>query len=259
MRHILLSLLLLSSISMMAADAEKYQKWGSHQENGVQVRFNLGYAMGGTTPLPLPAEIRSIDRFMPYGGGNLGVEASKMFGTQKRRWGISGGIHAFLDGMKTGAHVKGYHMGIDMGNDHLEGYYTGIDETNVRLIGLTLPLQAVWRVSPRWTLEAGPYFQVFKKKEFSGSVYDGYLRQDTPIGKKVPIPADKPIPYDFSDDMRSAYWGVTFTADWKISRHFSLYGTLDWGVSDVFRSDFETIAFSMHSIYANVGFAYSIF
>lgn len=79
--------------------------------SGVQLRINAGYAIGGTTPLPLPAEIRSIDRFRPYGGLNVGFEASKMFG-KKRRWGLAAGLHGFLHGMKTGAHVKGYKMAI---------------------------------------------------------------------------------------------------------------------------------------------------
>lgn len=260
MKHTLAILTIaLCALAAQAATPEAYYKWGTHNPDGVQVRFNAGYALGGTTPLPLPAEIRKIDRFKPYGGGNIGVEASKMFGASKKRWGISGGLHGFLDGMKTGAHVKGYHMGLDLDGNHVEGYFTGIDETNVRLIGLTLPLQAVWRVSPRWTLQAGPYFQIFKKKEFEGCVYDGYLREVDPTGAKIDIPASNPLPYDFSSDLRSAYWGITLTADWKITRHLSAYGAVDWGVSDVFRSNYETITFSMHSIYANIGLAYNIF
>lgn len=239
--------------------ATKYQQWGTHNPNAMQVRLNIGYAMGGTTPLPLPAEIRSIDRFKPYGGGNIGIEASKMFGKVKKRWGIATGVHGFLHGMKTGAHVKGYQMSITMDQSEMAGYFTGIDETNVRLLGLTIPVKAVWRASHRWTIEVGPYLQLFKKDEFEGKVYDGYLRVDTPTGEKINIAPDTPATYDFSQDMRWANWGFAFNFDWKATRHWSIYGDLDWGVSGVFNSNFETIAFKMYSIYANVGLAYSIF
>lgn len=237
---------------------EKYRQWGTRHPSGVQLRINAGYAIGGTTPLPLPAEIRSIDRFRPYGGLNVGFEASKMFG-KKRRWGLAAGLHGFLHGMKTGAHVKGYKMAIVRDGEKMAGYFTGVDETNVRLVGMTIPLKGVWRVSHRWTIEAGPFFQLFKKREFEGKVYDGYLRENTPTGQKIEMSQANAASYDFSEDMRSLDYGLTFNFDWKATRHWSLYGNLDWGMTDVFKSNFQTIAFPMYSIYANVGVAYSVF
>lgn len=251
--------MLMCGVAAQAASPEKYDKWGTHNSNGTQVRLNLGYAVGGTTPLPLPAEIRSINRFMPYGGGNLGVDATRMFGNYKKRVGISGGLHGFVHGMKTGAEVKGYYMGLRMGNDAMEGYFTGVDETNVRLMGLTMPVKLVWRANHRWTIEAGPYLQLFLKKEFEGRVYDGYLRKDTPTGEKVDISGGAEANYDFSSDMRPANYGVEMTFDWKATRHVSLYGTVDWGMNGIFNHDFKTVAFKMYSVYANIGVAYSIF
>lgn len=240
------------------AKAEKFEQWGTQNKYGVQLRVNAGYAIGGTSPIPLPAEIRKINKFKPYGGVNIGVEASKMFGTSQR-WGVATGVHAFLHGMKTGADVKGYKMAITMDQDEMAGYFTGVDETNVRLVGISLPVKAVWRANHRWTIEAGGFLQLFKKREFEGSVYDGYLRENTPVGQKIDITKDNPATYDFSDDMRDMDYGLTFNFDWKATRHWSLYGNLDWGMTDVFKSDFETIQFNMYSIYANFGVAYSIF
>lgn len=256
---LLISYFLFAASAAFAADLETYEKWGTHNKNGVQVRFNLGYAVGGTTPLPLPAEMREINRFSPYGGGNLGVECSKMFGTGKKRWGIAAGAHGFVHGMMTGARVKGYKMAIEQDGNSMAGYFTGMNETNVRLWGMTLPLKAVWRASSRWTIEAGPYLQFFLSKEFEGNVHDGYLRVNDPTGEKIAMGSDNPATFDFSKDMRDANWGVAINFDWKATRHFSLYGNLDWGFSPVFRSDFQTIAFPMYSIYANVGVAYSLF
>ena len=241
-----------------ASKAEKYAYWGTKNKNAVQLRVNAGYAIGGTSPIPLPAEIRKIGKFKPYGGVNVGVEASKMLG-DAMRWGISTGVHAFLHGMKTGADVKGYKMAIVMDQDEMAGYFTGTDETNVRLVGITLPFKAVWRANHRWTIEAGPFLQLFKKREFEGCVYDGYIRENTPVGQKIDITKENAATYDFSKDMRDVDYGLTFNFDWKAAPHWSLYGNLDWGMTDVFKSNFETVAFPMYSIYANFGVAYSIF
>lgn len=263
-KYILLLMAAASTMALSAAELEKYQKWGSHNSNTVQVRLNAGYAIGGTTPLPLPAEIRTINKFKPYGGANIGIEASKMFGQGKKRWGISGGIHGFVHGMKTSANVKGYKMAYDETNDdgtrsRIKGYFTGVDDTDVTIWGVTMPLKAVWRANHRWTIEAGPFVQFFHTETFKGSVHDGYLRVNTPTGDKVNMDGDTSFDYDFSDDLRPANWGLAVNFDWKATRHISLYGALDWGMSGIFRHDFDTVAFPMYSIYANFGVAYSIF
>lgn len=260
MKHIFISLLLAAaSLSAMAADLENYQKWGTHSKNDAQLRINAGYAIGGTMPMPLPAELREIKMFKPYGGVNVGMEVSKMLGSGKKRWGMSTGAHFFWQGMQTCARVKGYYMGFDMDGEHIEGFYTGIDETNAHLMGFTVPFQAVWRASSRWTLQAGPYLQAYIKKEFINNIYNGYLRENVPTGNYIPFDEDGLHNIPFNDDMRRVTCGVTLTADWKITRNLSAYGTVDWGLNNVFHSDFNTITFNMYNVYANVGLAYSIF
>ena len=51
-----------------------------------------GFVLGGTTPLPLPKEIRKINEFAPKGGFSLGIDGYKYFNT---KWGLSAGLRFF--------------------------------------------------------------------------------------------------------------------------------------------------------------------
>lgn len=236
--------------------ADKYKAWGFRGGKDWGVKARAGYVIGGTTPLPLPAEIRSINRFRPNGGLTFGVDAYKNFHT---RWGLMGGVHFFMEGMGTGADVKNYHMGIRMGEDYLEGQFTGTDETNVRMGGLTIPVTATYRISPRWTVNAGPYMTVLLSREFNGSVYDGYLRVNDPTGEKIIISHENPATYDFSNDLRRLQWGLEIGFEWKATPNIGVLGNIDWGLSDVFRDGFKTVEFPMYPIYATLGVTYQLY
>ena len=56
--------------------------------------------------------------------------------------------------------------------------------------------------------------------------------------------------------MRRVLWGVELGADWKITRRFTAFANLDWGMNSVFKSDFKTIDFPMYPLYATFGIAY---
>lgn len=238
-----------------AARARKYAEWGLKDGRTWGLKARAGYVIGGTTPLPLPAEIRSINGFTPNGGLTFGLDGYKQFNTH---WALGAGLHFFMEGMGTGADVKNYHMGIKMDEDYLEGQFTGTDETNVRMGGFTIPVTAAYRISPRWTVSAGPYLSVITSRDFSGSVYDGYLRVNDPTGEKIVISRENPATYDFSSDMRRVQWGVEVGFEWKATRTIGVLGGIDWGVSDVFRSDFQTVDFPMYPIYATIGVTYQL-
>lgn len=233
--------------------ADKYQTWGPTSASGWGVLVRAGYVLGGTSPLPLPKEVRSINRFRPEGGMTFGADAYKMF---NRRWGLTGGLHFFLEGMNTGADVKNYHMGITQGEDYLEGNFTGTDVTKTFMAGFTLPVTVTFRISPRWNVNVGPYLSALVYSDFEGSVYNGYLREGNPTGQKVEIGSDNPATYDFSDDMRTLLWGVRLGFDWKAFRHTTLFAGVDWGLNGVFHSDFKTVDFPMYPLYAHFGVAY---
>ncbi|MCM1108717.1 MAG: PorT family protein [Clostridium sp.] len=231
---------------------DKYATWGPRSDSGWGYLIRGGFALGGTSPLPLPREIRSINRFRPEGGLTFGVDAYKMF---SRRWGLMAGAHFFTEGMHTGADVKNYHMGISQGEDYLEGYFTGTDVTETFMAGFTIPVMATFRISPRWNVNLGPYVSFVLGEDFEGSVYDGYLREGTPTGPKVIISGDNAATYDFAENMRSVLYGVELGFDYKVRRGLTVFGSVDWGMTSVFHSNFKTVDFPMYPLYATFGVA----
>ncbi len=245
------------------AQEDRYEQWGPTSKSGAGVIARVGYTIGGTTPLPLPNEIRSINAFSPHGGATIGADVYKMV---SRRWGMSVGWHFFYEGFHTSADVKNYKMSLTQEGNTMSGYFTGCDVTNVGMWGMTMPLLATWRMSPRWNMSFGPYFTVFFKQSFDGGVYEGkdgvgYLRVDVPTGDRIAMERSDGASgymatYDFSDHMRQWNGGVELAFDWKATRHLNVFAKLDWGLSDIFEPDFEAIDFHMYPIYGTLGVAY---
>ena len=72
MRYILAMVVLLSATVMQGQDS--WEKWGPTKGmNGAGVVVRAGYTLGGTSPIPLPKEVRSINTFAPKGGATIGV------------------------------------------------------------------------------------------------------------------------------------------------------------------------------------------
>ena len=241
---------LISAMNEIYADS--FEKWGSKSKNGYGYYVRLGYSLGGTAPIPMPEEIRKITTYAPDGGMTFGVDGYKMI---DKKWGVLVGARIGFEGMKTKADVKNYHIKITQAGDYLTGYYTGKNENNVSLLGIRVPFEIIYRVSPRWSLRGGPYAHFIIERRFDGGVYDGYLRENTPVGQKVEISSENPASYDFSNEMRRLLWGFEAGADWKMSGRMSLFAQLDWGVNDIFRRDFKTIEFAMYPIFLTVGIA----
>lgn len=232
----------------------QFAHWGpAENHHGMGCLFRLGFALGGTSPLPIPQEIRSINKFRPEGGLSIGVDGFKLL---NRQWGIMTGLRFFIEGMYTEANVKNYKMSIAMDNEVLKGHFTGTDVTETKMTGLTIPFLAIYRVSPRWTFNLGPYISYHTSHSFKGSVYNGYLRENDPTGQKINISSDNPATYDFSEDMRNFFWGLEFGFDCRVRNHLNVFGMVDWGLNGAFQSDFNTIAFTMYPIYATFGLAY---
>lgn len=88
--------------------------------------------------------------------------------------------------MRTKATVKNYNMEI-IGYDgnRLKGNWTGGVRTKVQNSYITIPVLAAYKLSPRTTLKLGPYFSYLMDGDFSGHVYEGYLRETNPTGDKI--------------------------------------------------------------------------
>ena len=143
-----------------------------------------GFSIGGTSPLPLPEEIRKIDSYAP-GGLAISIEgnATKWFDT---KWGMTVGVRLENKNMTTEATVKNYGMKIiNTNGGELQGLWTGGVKTKVKNSYLTIPVVANYKVSKRWKVSAGPYVSYLIERNFSGHVYEGHLRTPDQTGSRV--------------------------------------------------------------------------
>lgn len=224
------------------------------KEHNIYFEVKAGFSIGGLTPMPLPEEIRSIEGYNPTLALSLGLQVTKWFDD---RWGLSTGISFDNKAMKTKAEVKNYKMEIHDGGGTLKGNWTGMVQTTVDNSYFTVPLMAAYRLSSIWDLRFGPYISfLMDDNNFSGYVYEGYLREDNPTGQKISFTGDQSATYDFTDNLRTIQWGLQLGGSWKASRHFRLNGDLQWGMNDAFKHGFNTITFDMYNIYLNIGFGY---
>lgn len=222
---------------------------------GLEYQVKAGFNIGGTAPLPLPAEIRSIDSYSPNIAIAISGEVTKWMG-EKKKWGLAIGLKLENKYMSTQAQVKNYGMQIIQDGKPLSGAWTGGVKTKVRNSYISLPVMATCRLSERWNVKAGPYISYLIDGEFSGYVYEGYLRADDPTGPKFEFTDGKVAPYNFSENLRKFQWGAQLGAEWKAFKHLNVYGDLTWGLNNIFKKDFKTVKFAMHPIYLNLGFGY---
>lgn len=255
MKNIAIILLLLVSVSLQAEDKKtKGLIWSAFR--GLEYRIKGGFNFGGTSPLPLPKEIREIKSFRP--GMQIAIEGNIIkWLDSKKKWGALVGVRLENKGMKTDARVKNYFMVMDAtsgdATGHMEGNWTGCVKTNVKNSYITIPLQVVFKASPRWDVKFGPYVSFLTNGDFSGTAYDGYLRDGNPTGPKVHV---SEATYDFSSDLRTFQWGLDIGGEWRAYKHLSLYADLTWGLNAIFPDDFKSISFKMYNVYLNFGFGY---
>ncbi len=93
--------------------------------------------------------------------------------------------------------------------------------------------------------------------DFSGHVYEGYLRETNPTGDKINFTNGAIATYDFSGDLRKFQWGVQAGVDWKAFKHLKVYADLNWGRTIYSTKISRPLAFDMYAIYLNVGFGYA--
>ena len=141
--------------------------------HGLEYEIKAGFSIGGTAPLPLPVEIRSIDGYNPTLAISIGGEVTKWIAVQNKL-GIIVGLRLENKAMTTEATVKNYNMEIlGQGGERISGVWTGGVKTKVHTAGLTIPLMAyihlfhatVHSISQRkgcfWSslpLQANPWF-----------------------------------------------------------------------------------------------------
>ena len=224
---------------------------------GVSVVARLGYNIGGTAPIGLPAEIRKINSFTPQFCPQIGIDVFKNFG---HKWGFMLGARVENKGMREDANVKSYYMELVKGGNKIQGNFTGDEMTFVRQWMITVPLQVTFDIR-KVTLKCGPYASVVFNHEFSGYAHGGYLRVDDPTGDKVLLgeTADERGDYDFTNDLRNMQFGVNIGADWHIGKRWGAYADLAWGLTGIFNGEFHTIEQTLYPIYGTIGVTYRLY
>lgn len=247
-------LLLITCCGSVYGQQDRNQGLVTSSLKGLEYSIKAGFNIGGTAPLPLPAEIREIQSYNPTVALAIEGNITKYF---DKKWGITTGLRLETKGMKTDANVKNYHMEM-VANDggEMKGYWTGNVETKVRNTYLTIPVLANYRISSRWDVKAGPYVSYMTDGEFSGLAYEGYIRNTDPTGEKVELKGDATASYDFSGDLKKFQWGAQVGTSWKAFSHLSVYADITWGFNSIFKKEFTAVSFEMYPIYANLGFAY---
>ena len=254
---VLIGILCLSGVVTLKAQQERNQGiiWSSLR--GLEYTVKAGINIGGTAPVPLPREIRAIDSYRPTLCVSIEGDIKKWFGESKE-WGMMIGLRLENKGMETKATVKNYSMEIiGSGGEKLKGNWTGGVRTKLRSSQVTIPLLATHKFGERWSVKLGPYFSYLMDGDFSGEVYEGYLREGNPTGQKIVFTDGAVATYDFHNDMNHFQWGVQAGADWKAFKHLKVFADLTWGLNDIFQKDFQTISFAMYPIYLNFGFGYA--
>lgn len=231
--------------------------WGEGFWGDIGIDARLGYGIGGTAPVGMPATIRSLNDYRLRPNLSVGVDASKPLGS---RWEMLVGVHFENKGMYTDATVKNYHMQITRGGETLEGVFTGKVVTRVRQWMFTVPVQATYQIGKKADLRFGPYVSLLIDRGFDGSAYDGYLRVGDPTGPKVELGSgdNERGTYDFSEHMRRVQYGLDLGADWRFCRRIGAFADLSWGLDGVFHSDFKTVEQTLYPIYGTIGITYKI-
>lgn len=223
--------------------------------DSLRYEVRLGYALGGTAPVGMPAEIRSLSKYTLRPNWTFGVAAERNL---SRQWGVYMAVNVENKDMKINAKVKNYKMEMTRGSETLAGRFTGNVETNVRQWMITIPVMATFQPLERLRLRLGPYVSILLNKEFTGFAYDGHLRVDDPTGALVLLgtkPSDRGS-YDFSHDMRHVQLGADLGADYRIGRKWGVFFDLSWGLTGVHHSSFHTMEQTLYPIYGTLGLVY---
>ena len=223
----------------------------------VEMKARLGYSIGGTAPLGMPASIRSIEAFHVTPNFQLGFDVAKPL---RGQWGVQTGLMLENKGMDGEVMTKAYRMKVRMDESEMEGYYTGRVRQKVTEWMLTLPVQATYQLGQKVRVKAGPYVSLLIDKDFSGYAADGYLRKDDPTGLKV-VMGNKEgewATYDFTDDMRRWQTGIAVGADCRVASRLGLSADLSWGLTGIHKSDFKTVEQTLYPIYGTIAVTYKL-
>lgn len=251
MRNILLKTVILLTIIIVSAPlkAEKnYEK--------TTYRVKIGENIGGTLPMPFPAEIRKITSFKPIFSPYVAVEATRWFSD---KWGMTAGLALDIKGMSAGADVLYFRTELQVGDnpdDKFKGVYSGFCEMNPKNVYVSLPIMAAYRFNEAWDISFGAYFSYLGNGSFKGEAKDGYIRNGNSTGERVEITSAS---FEFADYLRKFDMGIMVAGNWTFWKHFGAYAHLTYGFIPIFPNDFEGVGgYRMTNLFASLGLSYKL-
>ncbi|MDR1499455.1 MAG: PorT family protein [Tannerellaceae bacterium] len=244
-----LTILLLTLTTALSAQGESNKRW--------EYKMTAGHNIGGTSPIPLPAEIRKIEAWRPLAlGGTLAFHVTRRL---TPTWGVTSGIAIDIKGVTVKARVKYMNTSLVIGEGSdtglFGGMFTGLNETRVRNGYLSLPLLATFSPSERLRLHLGGYAAFLKDARLDGGASDGYIRNGGPAGERINIEEST---FDFSDQIRKVDAGLMALTDWYFTNRLAITGQLSWGLTPIFPSTFNGIPYKMYNIYLMAGLSFRL-
>lgn len=222
----------------------------------LDLSFLLGFNFGATAPMPIPAEVREINSYNPKINPQIGLN---IVYSLTNKWGVGTGLTLDWKGMRVTDHVKYMYTSVTLadGDDKLTGYFVGKNKTNVDMTYLTVPVYATYTFNPKWQVRLGIYAAKTLSSTFDGSVNDGYIRIDSPVGQKQEITGDGAT-FDFSDDTRDYDFGLLGGGEFRLNNRIGFYGSMTWGLMPYFYTGSNPIKFKLRNIYGTIGITYRL-
>ncbi len=215
----------------------------------------LAVNLGATSPVPLPATVRKINSWNP--GLNLSVGYEGLYRLRKK-WRFGFGLKLDFKGMTVNNQVLYMRTQITVqsgsSSGSFEGYFSGRNETKVKNTYFTMPVYIAYKPAKTWRLKLGAYVGFLFHSQFTGRVYDGYIRNGSPIGEKISV---NEAAFDLSRKQKRWDYGILAGTQHSINSSISVIANINWGLSPVLEAG-DGVDFNVYNIFLNLGLAYRL-
>lgn len=208
--------------------------------------LHVGYNFGGVTPVPLPANIRAVERYSPGFSPSFGYEMSYDLNDHMQ---LRAGLRFDVKGMNVTDSVEYLQTEISVSGSEFAGAFSGTNRTVAKNAYLGLPLTFAYSRTGNWRFKGGVYGAYLLRPYFRGDVSDGYIRSGSSTGPKVTI---SQADFNFDDKLRRFDWGVLVGSETRFWKTYYAVAELSWGLRSVFPESFRGIGFRTRNVFINV-------
>lgn len=216
----------------------------------------LSFNLGATSPVPLPATVRKINAWSPGLNPSAGYEGLYRF---HKSWSFGFGVKLDFKGMTIKNEVLYMRTKITVqsgsSSGSFEGYFSGSNKTKISNAYILVPLYLAYKMNPRLRFKLGGYLAYMFHSQFTGVVYDGYIRNGSPIGEKITI---NQAVFDLSAEQNRMDYGLLIGAQQYLYGRISLIENFTWGLQPILKSTSKAMDFKMYNIYLSLGLAYRL-